>query len=324
MKRIFIFAIVALLAVGSVFAEQSTLIDFSLLVQDGEEPEGVPINAATRMDYSAKADSSYTAAQREIMVTSLAIENWDVILASSSQNVTNTILSYTKEADSKQFSKVMGVRIHFPVEPFNSYALIKPPFEIPGFEPKEDGDGTSKFEGGYGVLKNVGAVKSVQVQAYGLNFPHSLSVLLIDDAGIEKKVFMGYMNFEGWGKLIWNNPGYVREVRNRALRLYPLYPIYVPLVKFGGFEIHRDADKVGGDFITYFKDVQVIYDQAVLPDTDVDITDEDIWGITSDREANREKNQMKELGKKQVMRYLEGKRQAQESFNADTGVEASE
>jgi hypothetical protein len=218
----------------------------------------------------------------------------------------------------------MGVRVHFPVESFNSWAVIKPPFEIPGFEPKdegaEDNGFSSKFEGGYGVIKNVGAIKSIQVQAYGLNFPHTLSVLLLDADGNEKKIPMGSLDFEGWGKLIWNNPAYQQEVRTRALRLYPIYPQSdVNLVKFGGFQIHRNADKAGGDFITYFKDVQIIYDLAVQPSAKegADIIDEDVWDITKDREASREKNQMKELGKKQVLRYLEGRRQATESFNAD-------
>ncbi|MDR2096433.1 MAG: flagellar filament outer layer protein FlaA [Treponema sp.] len=329
MKRIFLFAIITILAVGSVFAEQATLIDFSLLAKDEDEEVGdeavgtaaIPMNTATRMDYSAKADSSYTEAQRKIMITSLAIENWDVSLASSSRNVTNNRLSYTKEAASKQYTTVMGVRVHFPVESYNSWAVVKPPFEIPAFEPKEDSeDGSSKFEGGLGVVKNVGAIKSIQVQAYGLNFPHGLSILLLDANGNEKKIFLGYMDFEGWGKIIWNNPAYQQEVRTRALRLYPIYPQSdVNLVKFGGFQISRNGEQVGGDFITYFKDVQIIYDLAVQPTAKdgADIVDEDVWDITKDREAAREKNQMKELGKKQVLRYLEGRRQATESFNAD-------
>ncbi|MDR1900915.1 MAG: flagellar filament outer layer protein FlaA [Treponema sp.] len=336
MKRFFLFAIITILAVGSVFAEQATLIDFSLLAKDQDEDVGddtvgtapIPMNTATRMDYSAKADSSYTEAQRKIMITSLAIENWDVTLASSSQNVTNNRLSYTKEATSKQYEKVMGVRIHFPVEPFNSWAVIKPPFEIPGFEPREEDEGgLSKFEGGLGVVKNVGVIKSIQVQAYGLNFPHGLSILLLDADGNEKKVFLGYLDFEGWGKIIWNNPAYQQEVRTRALRLYPIYPQSdVNLVKFGGFQVNRNAEQVGGDFITYFKDVQIIYDLAVQPSAKdgADIIDEDIWDITKDRENIREKNQMKELGRKQVLRYLEGRRQATESFNADTEPGAAE
>ena len=242
-------------------------------------------------------------------------------------------------------AQVLGVRIHFPVEPFNSWALIKPPFEIPAYEYAPEGEeleGTiddplyqprpTRFEGGYGVLKNVGVLKSVQVQAYGLRFPHALHVILIDDRGVEKKIFMGYLNFEGWGKLICNNPAYVSEVRNRALRLYPLYPDYIPLYKFGGFQVSRSADNVGGNFIAYFKDVQVIYDQAsIVPDpaddTDTnapDIVDESTWGITAEREANREKNQYKDLGRRQVERYYEVQRKAIESFSAEDAVVADE
>lgn len=347
------------------FAEKKTLIDFSLLTADAEEEGGdeqptfdrsdraIPAkNAATQTNYAQKADSSYTAAQRAQMDTSLAISNWEVVLAPSSQNPYNVTHSYTKQVETRGVfqapsgdgnASVLGVRIHFPVEPFNSWALIKPPFDIPGYEYAAEGEelaGTiddplyqprpTRFEGGYGVLKNVGVLKSVQAQVYGLRFPHALHVILIDDRGVEKKIFMGYLNFEGWGKLIWNNPAYVSEVRNRALRLYPLYPDYVPLYKFGGFQISRSADNVGGDFIAYFKDVQVIYDQASIvadpgnaedPNAP-DINSEEWWNITADREANREKNQYKDLGRKQVERYFEVQRKAIESFSAEDAVVA--
>jgi hypothetical protein len=336
MKKMLIFVAIVSLVAGSLFAEEAILIDFGKLAADihvsvgPDDKDTTPNhNRATMMDYSrVRFGGSFTEEQRKVMRTSLAIVNWEVLLASSSRTVSNMVLSYTKEASSKQWGKVMGVRIHFPLESFNSWAVIQPPFEIPAFEPqanvsddgtieaKEDGgDGItapSRFEDGYGVIKNVGTVKSIAVNVYGLNFPHGLSTLYIDSLGNKRSSFMGYLTFDGWGELRWDNPAYVQEVRNRDLRLYPLYPASTPFIKFGGFEIKRDAAKDGGDFITYFKDVKVIYDKAVL-DTDRDMDDEALWSIIQDRENARKSWEMERFGQNQVLRYLDGQKQAREN-----------
>jgi hypothetical protein len=347
MKRMLILVAIVLFAVGPLFAEEAILIDFSKLAAD-IMPNSDNINTqnrATMMDYSNVAGGSFTSEQKAVMKTSLAIVNWDVQLASSSKTVQNMVLSYTLEAPSKQWGTVMGVRIHFPTEPYNSWAVLKPPFEIPAFEPLANVDdegnieavenndgitGLSRFEGpdedgdgkpdyGLGVVKNVGTIKSVAVNAYGLNFPHGLSAIIIDSRGIHKEVFMGYLNYDGWGELRWDNPGYIQEVRNRDLRLYPLYPASTPFVKFGGFRIQRDAAKEGGDFVGYFKDVKVIYDKAVL-DTDRDIDDEALWHIIQDRETARKIWEMDRFGQNQVLRYLEKEKQAPESTFTPTST----
>jgi len=347
MKRILILFVITMLAVP-LFAEEATLIDFSVLTADihvklGENDSDTKPNQnrQTLMDFSHVAGGSFTTQQKAVMKTSLAIENWEILLASSARHVTNISLSYTKEAPSKKYGKVMGVRVHFPTEPHNSWALVKPPFEIPAFEPLatigDDGTmepvegndgitGRSRFEGkedgqpAFGVIKNVGVIKSVAVDVYGLNFPHGLSTVLIDSAGTHKNVFMGYLRFDGWGELIWNNPAYIQEVRNRDIRLYPLYPASTPFVKFGGFLLQRDAAFEGGDFIVYFKDVKIIYDKAVL-DTERDIDDEALWKIILDRETARKTWEMERFGQAQVLRYLELQKQATELPFGDPGRE---
>jgi hypothetical protein len=342
MKRMFILVAIVMLTVGALFAEEAILIDFSKLAADisVNNQEGVlNQNRATAMDYANVAGGSYTTEQKSVMKTSLAITNWEVVLASSSRTVGNQVRSYTMEAPSRQWGTVMGVRIHFPVESHNSWARINPPFDIPAFEPQaevdDDGNaqpsdsngitGPSRFEApsgdngrvdntqpAYGVVKNVGTLKSVAVNAYGLNFPHGLSAILIDGDGNEQTVFMGYLNYDGWGELRWENPAYITEVRNRELRLYPLYPNSMPFLKFGGFLIQRDAAKEGGDFIGYFKDVKIIYDKAVL-DTERDIDDETIWNIIRDRETAKKVWEMERFGQNQVLRYLESQKQATEN-----------
>ena len=334
MKRIIILVAIALVTAGMLFAEEAVLIDFGKLVADihvkvdeNDQDDGPNQHRQTIMDYGQIAGGSFTQEQKAIMKTSLAIANWDVKFNSSSQMVINVANTYTREAPSKQWGTVMGVRVHYPMDPRYSKATIKPPFEIPAYEPNaevdEDGNiqesdsdgisGPSRFEDGLGILKNVGTIRSVAINAYGLNFPHKLSVLLIDSEGNEKVCEMGYLNYDGWAELTWNNPQYIMEVRNRDLRLYPLYPTNTPFVKFGGFRLDRDADKVGGDFVAYFKDVKIIYDKAML-ETDRDINDEEIWGIINTRETEKKIFEMERFGQMQILRYLDMQKQAKEEW----------
>jgi hypothetical protein len=341
-KMLILVAIVSLMA-GSLFAEEAVLIDFGKLAADihvaigpNDQTDAPNQNRATMMDYSGiRFGGSFTDEQKSVMRTSLAITNWEIKLASSARTVENMIRSYPREASSKQWGTVMGVRVHFPVEPYNSYAIIKPPFDIPAFEPQANvqdngtiepaGDsngitGPSRFEDGYGVIKNVGTIKSVAVNVYGLNFPHGLNTIISDEAGNQKFMFMGYLNYDGWGELRWDNPAYIQEIRNRDLRIFPLYPENAPFVKFAGFEIKRDGSNVGGDFVTYFKDVKVIYDKAVL-DTNRDIDDESEWGIIQTRETERKVWEMERFGQNQVLRYIDAQKQATESTFTPTATD---
>ena len=290
-------------------------------------------NRATMMDFSGTAGASYTADQKKQMRTSLAIDSWDVVLASSSRTLINQELSMTREAPVSPTAAqnagktVMGIRVHFPTEHYNSWAMVEPPFEIPAFEyntvandgtiqqsANQDTSGLSRFEGAidpttklltaYGIVKNVGILKSVAVDVKGLNYPHGLSVVLIDENGNKHTMFMGYLNFDGWKQLRWDNPQYVSDVRNRDLRIFPLYPQSIPFVKFGGFLITRDAASPGGDFITYVRDVKILYDEAVLS-TQNDIQDEAVWGIVGKKEAERKFIESQQFGKTSVLRYME-------------------
>ncbi|HSV55867.1 MAG TPA: flagellar filament outer layer protein FlaA [Magnetospirillaceae bacterium] len=350
MRRQSLIAAVAFLLVGAVgaFADEAVLIDFSLLradiIADPAQQGRFTQNRATMIDFSATAGASFTEEQRRRMRTSLAVSNWNVELASSSRSLVTVSNSFTREAivsqQARQFAgqSVLGIRVNFPLEPFNSWARVSPPFEIPSFEPRADisDDGViaprapaqtddpvnrrlSRFEGTYnaqtqiqtalGVVKNVGVIRSLGVTVRGLNFPHGLSLILEDQYGNENLIFMGYLNFDGWRELRWDNPQYIQDVRNRELRLRPLYPKTSPLVKLGGFLITRDAAHEGGDFVTYIRDVKLIYDRAILdPVTDID--DEAVWGIIGEREAERKLHEGRRFGDSQILMYTERLRQA--------------
>ena len=335
-KTLGLFAAAMLLVGGVAFAEEAMLIDFTLLDVDCcEDDNGNPQqNKHTVMDYSVSAGATFTEEQKGLMKTSLALPEWEILLNSSAKTVSSladskVVAAPVKgEADVPFAGKnVMGVRIVFPTWNSNANARIVPPFDIPAYEPLADADDNGErqepteeqkaskktlFEDGYGVVKNVGTVKAISVTTMGMNYPHALYVVLSDNDNVERRYFMGYLGFDGWKELTWNNPQYISEIRNREIRVYPIYPRGLPFVKFRGFQITRDAAHIGGDFIGYFKDVRVIYDKAILT-SDRDIADEDLWGIITKKEDARQNAEMLRFGNKQVNRYLEKAKLATES-----------
>ncbi|EMB40581.1 flagellar protein [Treponema denticola] len=348
MKKTFILVAMAFLLMGAVaVAEEAIIIDFALLNADIiADPNGkMTQNRRTVMDYGKVAGASYTDEQKALMRTSLALEQWDVELNSSAQNplsvATSTIKEAEVRAEGEKFAgqKLMGVRILFPEWTNNANAKIKPGFLIPAYEKmaqvddqgnlqeptaEDKASGKSRFEDGYGVVRNTGVIKSIAVNTYGMNFPHGLYVLLRDQNNVVKRYFMGYLLFDGWRELVWNNPSYIANVKSRELRLYPVYPTALPHVAFEGFLITRDAAHDGGDAIAYFKDVKIIYDKAVLT-TVRDFADEDIWGIQAERETKRKKIEVEKFGHTQVLRFLEQEKMAtEEGFTPSEGSEKNQ
>ncbi|HOE09008.1 MAG TPA: flagellar filament outer layer protein FlaA [Treponemataceae bacterium] len=336
MKRTFILVVMAFLLIGSfMVAEEATIIDFTILDADiiADENGNPTQNRRSVMNYGVAAGATFTDEQKALMKTSLSLPSWEVVLNSSAKTVVSLATSTVVAAPVRENAKVpfagknvMGVRILFPSSMVNSNAYIKPAFEIPAYEPmataddngeiqpqtdEEKASGKTRFEEGYGIVKNVGTVKALSVTTMGMNFPHALYVVLKDTDSVERRYFMGYLGFDGWRELKWNNPEYVSEIRQREIRVVPIYPRGLPFIKFIGFQVTRDAMHNGGDFIGYFKDVKVIFDKAVLS-TERDIADEDLWGIIGAKETAKQNYEMAKFGDKQVLRFLEKDKMAQE------------
>jgi hypothetical protein len=334
MKRFFTIVAVGLfLANSGVFAEKQALIDFTKLAgtADANDPTLV-LDKQTTINYGFEAGASFSKDEKAKMKTSLAITSWDIVLASSAQTVTNqslTQIKVAKVAADSAFAKagdvVLGARIHFPDFAINSYAVIKPPFTIPAYATLLDDNGNNAQDAkqgdqfvNNGVIKNVGVIKSIQINVLGRQFPNTLSLLLEDQNGEEQEIQMGSLKFDGWNSLVWNNPDYQSEVRNRELKVLPLYPRSVPFIKLKGILIHRDGANEGGDFVTYIKDINVIFDQARVP-AQTDVEDEALWGIITEREKTARQAEIKNLGAEQVLRNLEKKKLATETgFDAGT------
>ena len=309
MKRIFILLVIAAVALPA-FAAESTLIDFTQLDADttvGDRPE----HEATLVDFGHVAGASIDPELRAEMQTSLYVENWDVTLNSSAQTAQSLGNSWTQPATVRDGAErfggdtVLGARIVFPTEPYNAWALIQPPFEIPAYSEQD-------FTG-FGVVQNVGVVKQIGLNVYGLNYPHAISVILQDENNEENEVFMGYLNFDGWRQLIWDNPNYIDDVRDRELRQYPLYPNLSPMRKLVGFRVYRDGATVGGDFVTYIRDVVIVFDEALLV-VEQDIDHDELWDIMSAREEDRRQAELRRLGNLQVLRSVERELQATEDL----------
>ncbi|MBI9108333.1 MAG: flagellar filament outer layer protein FlaA [Spirochaetales bacterium] len=307
MKRFgILLCIVLIMAAFPVFAEESVLIDFAQLAADRDDGE----NELTFIDFSDKAGAGFTEEEKGYMKTSLAISNWEIQLASSAKTVTNQRYSYVLPAPVKEGATryggetVLGARIHFPDEPYNSWAIVRPPFDIPAYEKKDEQDLAGSKYDGLGVVKNVGVIKSLTVNILGKNFPNGFGVILANENHEEKNIFMSYLDFDGWKTITWNNPNYIEDVRNREVRKLPLYPNATPLYKIAGLVFYKDGAQTGGDFITYVKDITLTYDKAFL-NLQNDIDDESLWGILGDREEARRNSEYERLGNKQVLRYIE-------------------
>ena len=188
MRRSVLFIVIVLLTAGSALAEEAVLIDFSQLTLD--YPADFPVhNERTLVDYSVAAGSSYTEEEKAEMKISLAVDAWEIDLASSSRRVNTVANSMIRPARVREGASnyenetILGARIQFPIDPFNSWALIRPPFEIPAYadlsEVQDDGSievaqeevGRGRKFDNIGVVKNVGVLRSVSMNVLGLNFP---------------------------------------------------------------------------------------------------------------------------------------------------------
>jgi len=299
MKNLLLTVICALLVFGaaSVFAQQQeitggpqVLLDFSSLEK-------------TDIDFS-KFPGAMAEGIQELKVD-LSIENWGVKLAPSSASPENRVLSYTRSVYStKMESDVLGMRVHFPTAPFNSWAKLVPPFEIPFYEDVEGEEGEGSKFINKGVLRNVGTIKSISVRVTGRNYPHGFSVSLKDEQDTVREMFLGFLDFDGWKTLTWENPNYITDVKQRDLVRKPLYPESMPSIKFDSFTVYRQGSQIGGDFVLYIKDVQMVYDLAIL-ETERDINDEEIWGILQTRRDAKRAAEIRRLGLLQLLRYKE-------------------
>ena len=348
MKRLCILFVLTVLGVH-LFAQSSPvarkIIDFTLF------PEPA-IEAATLLDFQALFGDVNTPvlhpSQLDRVHTSLAINSWEVEFPASSRRSDtlrrSDVRSIAVPSGANAGQTVLGARIYFPTENYNSWALIRPPFDIPvsdvyiesgvdGIEGTLDDvvrrfyfedEGQEPNDGlppaqilrsdpanyyGLGVIKNVAEIKSVSAEIYGLNYPHTVGIVLADRFGQEIEYPLGTLQYEGWRRLTWENPNYISDISIREYpEITPRYPNPVPLVRFVGIRVYRDAAIEGGYFVTYVRDVELTYDLASLPDDQLvfnaDFQDEE-WKVIFEQEQARRQRDFRAIGVERLLRSYE-------------------
>lgn len=301
MKKIFFTLTLFSLLLGSLvnsYAVEKELINFdkyeSLLISSGVYPNTAPTRDQNRA--SAERDQLTGVPMYKITVADMLLRRWLVIINSSGTSVAAKRYSYCKRVRTKgvygRQRNVLGARIHFHHLPYNTWAIIKPPFEIVAF------DQEGKFVNiENGIIDNTGQLYQITLEVNGRNYNNSISIRLKDEMEEHYDYFMGYLYFAGWKKLIWKNPNYIENVDLREIFRLPLYPRSVPYRKFAGFVMMRQGTEVGGDFIVYIANVSVAYDRAVIVE-EMDIDDEAAWRIITERQrakAERERRLNTEL-----------------------------
>lgn len=188
MKRLFAVLASIFIAASAYGLTNSTLIDFS-----------ISGNADNLQSEEGDTNELITAQQ------SLYNDNWVVWLNDSARLTENRRNSYVTNTDSKgnngtwEEGKVLGIRVHFPIAAWNSYALVKPAYEL---EMYGGAEGT-KYTEGKGVIHNVGEIRSISSWVYGRNYLISYFVNLQNELGELKSYPMGNVYFSGWRQLKW-------------------------------------------------------------------------------------------------------------------------
>ncbi len=240
------------------------------------------------------------------------LDQWLVILTSSANTVENNIKSFTKKVPSKKFGDVLGIRVHFPKWHYLSWAIVRPPFDFYAYY--DDGSDVNKEAASdddnsqTGVLVNVGQIKSISAWIYGLNYPHQVALRIKNRDDLLQEYFMGATFYDGWRKLVWINPNYADDVRDRVLQRMPLYPLSFPYIRFDSYVIYKPEVNPGGDFVIYFKDVKINFDRAIVRE-ELDIDDEMAWKILSQARLDKKGVELKNIGEQLYLRDQEAKRQ---------------
>lgn len=278
-------------------------------------------------DFSNLPGNYYSTEDIDRMAVNLKLHNWIVDLSESSRNVVDNELSKARAATSASKGTVLGVTAHFPMTPLNGSAFIHPPFDFPldyGVKNNNSLKDGRNNQYGMGILHNVGPIKSVSIEVYGRNYPHGLSVVLERDTDKIEEIFMGYLNFRGWRELKWENPNYIKDVRERRIQERPLYPHQIPFIRLKGLKVYRTSEMLGGYFIGYFKTVKVVHDlDLTYLNDERDIDDENFWYIIKRYEIAKKYQELRALAERRYRLSVQNEQIIKMKKNPKRGGTAS-
>lgn len=301
MKKLFAVLTTIFIAASAYGLTNSTLIDFAIT--------GVADNLQ-----SEEGDTNELITAQQTVFN----DNWVVWLNESARLTENRRNSYVTNTESQgnggtwEAGNVLGVRVHFPIAAWNSYALVKPGYEL---EMYGGAEGT-KYTEGKGVIHNVGEIRSVSSWVYGRNYLIAYFVNIQNELGELKSYPMGNVYFSGWRQLRWENSEYLANVRDRVLIREPLYPKMMPSIKLDALGFYRTKDTRGGDFIVYVKDIMVEHDLAVV-DFEEDIDDEGTWQLIKTENERRQAIEAAKMREFNELRDLEQRRMGADNQNTE-------
>jgi len=131
-------------------------------------------------------------------------------------------------------------------------------------------------------MPNVWEIKSLALWVNGRNFNYQVAIRLRDRNSKVHEYALGTLFFNGWRKLVWQNPNYTDKVYAKTLNKTPLYPRDIPYMVFDSVVIYRQGTEVGGDFVTYLGSIEMSYIPYIVDQAD-DVKDEEVWNIIADR-----------------------------------------
>ena len=320
---------------GYVMAIEEVLIDFSLLTAD--TPSDNPLHNSDSLLvfedlYPTTTGFSVSQRERDLVRASLAIPQWTFTFNSSARQPQRIRSSSIRPATVGQSSarhagqEVLGLRLNFLEGDSHSWALIEPPYTIPRV-PQQVISGNDVDFAQRGVIDNISDVRSISVEVYGLNYPHSMSVLFEDTDGAIKEYMIGTLGFVGWRTLTWENPAFaaaesvaqpvavdgavdgVAEATDGAVEVAAAepapavdtqvqYPKVFSSIALRGIRIWKNGSAPVGDFVGYIKEIRVDYDpETIIVDSDFD--NEGIWNILGeDARAQHRRRQIRERADK--------------------------
>lgn len=283
---------------------RETLIDFSQIDRENDPTRVVVYNARLRNTLSPEAQ-----AELDNENINFGLQYWRAIPQSSIRFpevlASNRVIGVEVQNGGGQQGyyvyptpgqHVLGVRLKFPPYNFNMYVDIQPPFQ-PEFNNPD-------YEN-FGVLDNVGTVRSAYISLYGLYQQEKIYLVTEDTIGNTYEYLFGAMDFIGWQTLEWVNPSYIEDVRNRAIDYRPLYPRATSQRKYKSLKIERTGLYPTEDFVTYIHKLEFTFDKEINEDLFNEFAHEDTWKIIQEGSFLRQKLSLDRNTTEKYFEYLE-------------------
>lgn len=159
-------------------------------------------------------------------------------------------------ADEVTHIRVMAVSLDFTGSPAGSYAVLRPPFAVQSLPSDMDMEPLA----GFGLVYNVGVIKSFSIKLTSNRYKSTLGLLLTDEEGRDRIYYFGSLDFEDRRELIWTNPSYIEEVRNHYLNRNAPVPEQKPALILKGIIIEAEPDETTIDLL--IENITCTYDYA--------------------------------------------------------------